>query len=132
MSQENIDLSYRAAEAFNQRDLETFLALQHEDVEGFPLARAMEGGYCGHDGTRRWWDAQFDSFPDLTIEVVEMSDPGDLTIAALRMRGHGAGGAVPVDTTIWRVSQWRDQRCIWWGTFRTEADALKAVGARRS
>ena len=52
----------------------------------------------------------------------------DLTIAELRMRGHGAGGAVPVDVTIWRVSQWRDGKCIWWGSFRTEADAQAAEG----
>jgi hypothetical protein len=128
MSRENVDLSYRAAEAFNRRDLAAFLALQDEDVEGHPLAMDMEGGYCGHDGTRRWWDAQFASFPDLTIEIVEMSDPADLTIAELRMRGHGAGGAVPVDMTIWRVSRWRQGRCIWWGSFRSESDALEAMG----
>jgi hypothetical protein len=128
MSQENVELSHRAAEAFNRRDLGAFLALQEDDVQGVPLAIDMEGDYRGHDGTRRWWKAQFAAFPDLTIEVVEMRDPGDLTIAALRMRGHGAGGAVPVDTTIWRVSRWRRQKCTWWGTFRTESDALEAMG----
>jgi hypothetical protein len=128
MTQENVELSYRAAEAFNRRDRSAFLALQDDDVEGVPLASDMEGGYRGHDGTRRWWAAQFDSFPDLTIEVVDMLDRGDLTIAALRMRGHGAGGAVPVDMTIWRVSRWRGRRCIWWGTFRSKSEALEAVG----
>ena len=128
MSQENVELSHRAAEAFNERDLDAFLALQADDVEGVPLASDMEGGYHGHAGTRRWWAAQFDSFPDLTIEVVGMRDPGDITIASLRMRGHGAGGAVPVDMTIWRVSRWRDGKCTWWGSFRSEEDALDAIG----
>jgi hypothetical protein len=127
MSQENVDLSYRAADAFNRRDLATFLALQADDVEGIPLASDMEGGYHGKGGTRRWWAAQFDAFPDLTIEVVEMSDPGDVTIAGLRMRGHSASGAVPVDMTIWRVSRWRDRKCIWWGSFRSEEEALEAL-----
>jgi hypothetical protein len=128
MSQENVDLSYRAADAFNRRDLATFLALQADDVEGIPLASDMEGGYHGHAGTRRWWAAQFDAFPDLTIEVFKMSDPDDVTIAELRMRGHSASGAVPVDTTIWRVSRWRDRKCVWWGSFRSEEDALEALG----
>jgi SnoaL-like protein len=88
----------------------------------------MEGGYCGHEGTKRWWDAQFESFPDLTIEVVDMTDPGDMTVAELRMRGSGAGGSVPVDVTIWRVSQWRDSKCVWWGSFRTQEEALAAEG----
>ena len=54
MSRENVDLSYRAADAFNQRDLGAVLALQDDEVEGVPLASDMEGGYHGHDGTRRW------------------------------------------------------------------------------
>ena len=53
MSAENVELSYRAAEAFNRRDLDAFLALQANDVEGVPLASDMEGGYHGHGGTRR-------------------------------------------------------------------------------
>jgi hypothetical protein len=126
-SADNVELSYRAADAFNRRDPDAFVALMDSDVEGHPLAMDMEGGYCGHAGTRRWWNAQFDSFPDLTIEVLEMNDLGEVTVAALRMRGHGAGGSVPVDVTIWRVSRWRDHKCVWWGTFRSEADALQAV-----
>ncbi len=125
----NVELSHRVADAFNRRDLDAFVALMDDDVEGHPLAMDMEGGYCGHAGTRRWWNAQFDSFPDLTIEVLEMNELGDATVAALRMRGHGAGGSVPVDVTIWRVSRWRDQKCVWWGTFRSETDAVQAVGA---
>jgi hypothetical protein len=127
VSEENLDLSRRAAEAFNARDLDAFLALQDEQVEGIPLARDMDGDYHGHAGTRRWWKAQFDSFPDLTIEIVDMTDPGDFTVAALRMRGHGAGGSVPVDVTIWRVSRWREGKCDWWGSFRSEAEALRAT-----
>ena len=127
MSQENLDLSLQAADAFNRRDLAAFLALQAESVEGIPLASDMEGGYHGHGGIRRWWAAQFDAFPDLTIEVVGISDPHDLTIAELRMRGHSASGAVPVNMTIWRGSRWRDRQCVWWGSFRNEEDALEAT-----
>ena len=33
MSQENVELAYRLADAFNHRDLGTYLALTDEDVE---------------------------------------------------------------------------------------------------
>jgi hypothetical protein len=139
MSEENVDLSHRAADAFNRRDLDAFLALQDERVEGVPLAAGVDGHYQGHGGTRRWWKAQFDAFPDLTIEVLQMLDPADVTIAELRMRGHSANGAVPVDTILWRASRWRDGKCTWWGSFRSEAEALEAAelpaeerGSRRS
>jgi hypothetical protein len=127
-SADNAELSVRAAEAFNRRDLDGFLGLMDEDVEGHPLAMDMEGGYCGHSGTKRWWSAQFDSFPDLTIEILDMNERDDLTIAELCMRGTGAGGAVPVNTTIWRVSQWRSGKCVWWGTFRSAEEAMAARG----
>jgi hypothetical protein len=130
LAESNLALSNRASEAFNRRDLEGFLAIQHPDVEGFPLASDMHGSYRGHAGTRRWWHELFEAFPDLAIEVVDLRAHEEATIAAVRMRGHGAGGATPVDMTLWRVDRWRDQRCVWWGSFRTEADALAAVGLR--
>lgn len=102
-----------------------------KDVEGHPLAMDMEGGYCGHSGTKRWWEAQFDSFPDLTIEVLDMIEADDVTIAKLCMRGHGAGGSVPVKTVIWRASRWSGDKCTWWGTFRSEEDARIAMGVPR-
>jgi hypothetical protein len=68
-----------------------------------------------------------DAIPDLTIEVVEIRDLGNMTIAAVRIRGHGAGGTAPVDMSLWRVARFRRGKCVWWGTFRTEAEALEAV-----
>ena len=41
----------------------------------------MEGRYHGHDGIRRWWENLLDTFPDFTIEVIEVRDLGNLTIA---------------------------------------------------
>jgi hypothetical protein len=130
LAQANVELSHRAADAFNRRELDEFLALQDADVEGVPLASDLQGTYRGHAGTRRWWSELFEAFPDLTIDVLELRTHDDLTIAAVRMRGHGAGGATPVDMTLWRVDRWRDQKVVWWGSFRTEADALEAAGLR--
>ena len=123
-----MELSYRAAEAFNGRDIEAFLELMDAEVQGVPLASDMVGGgYRGREGTRRWWDELLEAFPDVTIDVLEMHEADDATIAAVRMRGHGAGGATPIDETLWRVTRWRDGKCVWWGTFRSEADARGAL-----
>ena len=45
VSQENVELADRLADAFNRRDLNAYLALTDEDVEAFPRVGAMEGGY---------------------------------------------------------------------------------------
>ena len=57
MSQENVELYRRATQAFNDRELDAFLALMDADVEAVPRIGAVEGDYHGHDGMRRWWES---------------------------------------------------------------------------
>jgi ketosteroid isomerase-like protein len=131
MSQENVELAREAVDAFNRRDLDAFLALANDEVETVSRLVAMEGGYHGRDGARRWWENLLDAYPDLTAEVVQVRDFGDLTVTMQRSRGHGAGSDVPVDEMIWVVSQWRNKKCVWWSPqYTTEADALEAVRLR--
>lgn len=54
MSQENIELARRGYDAFNRRDLDAFLTLMDEDVEGTSVLVAIEGEQNGRDGIRRW------------------------------------------------------------------------------
>ena len=44
MSQENVELLYRAQEALNRRDLDAFLALHDPNVEIVPRILLVEGG----------------------------------------------------------------------------------------
>ena len=128
MSQENVELACRTYDAVNRRDLDALLALMDDDVEAVSRLAPVEGPYQGHDGIRRWWGNQFDAFPDFTIEVGEVRDLGELTLAPLRTRGHGAGSDAPIDTSIWQVGRWRRGKCVWWRIFDTRAEALEAVG----
>jgi ketosteroid isomerase-like protein len=128
MSQENVELAYRAVDAFNRRDLDALLALTDDDVEVFSLLVPMEGGFHGHDGVRRWWESLLDVWPDYYAEIVDVRDFGDLTVGAVRSRGHGAGSDVPRDDTLWQVTRWRRGKCVWWRTFSTRDEALEAVG----
>jgi ketosteroid isomerase-like protein len=130
MSQENVRLAHQAYEAINRRDLDGFLALMDTDVEARPRVVAMEGGFHGHNGIRRWWADLFDFLPDVAINVVAVHDLGDRTLAAVRMRGHGAGSVTPLDEALWNASEWHDRKCVWWGNYGTEAEALEAVGLR--
>ena len=130
MSQENVELFYRAVDAFNRPDLDAYLALMDDDVEFVPRQGAMEGesSYRRHDGVRRWWNSLFGVFPDYSIEVVEVRDLGDLTFATIRLRGHGAGSAAPTDQATWIMVRWRHGKCVWWRTSDERAEVLEAVG----
>ena len=128
MSQENVERIERAMDAVNRRDLDTLLALADDDVEAFPILAAMEGGYRGHEGIRRWWASLLSTFPDFHTEILELRDVGDLTIATLRMRGRGVESDTPVDSTLWQVSEFREGKCVGWRAYTTQAEALEAVG----
>ena len=121
MSEENVELYRRGIEAFNQRDLEAFLALADPDVVGISRVLAIEGGsYRGHDGTREWWRDLLGVFPDFRIEVVWVREAGDLTVSELRNSAHGEGGAAPLEEFVWQVSEWRDGRVIRWQMYDSE------------
>ena len=128
MSQENLELAYRAAEAFNRRDLDGLLALMDDDVEVVSRIVVLEGGLRGHDGVRRWWQNWLDTWPDYEVEVVEVRDAGDVTVAAIRAMGHGAGSEVPFEDTIWQLARWRARKCIAWHIFTNRSEALEAAG----
>jgi hypothetical protein len=48
---------------------------------------AMEGAFGGHEGLRRWWDSFLGTFPDYTVEIEELRDLGDVTLAHIRGLG---------------------------------------------
>ncbi len=127
MSQENVELTYRASELVNGRDLDGLLALMAKGVRVQPQLAA--GGYHGHDGIRRWWKNVVEGIPDLTTEVAEGRDLGDdLVLAVMHTRGQGATSGMPFEQTYWVPARWRQGECVWWGVFLTEEDALKAAG----
>jgi SnoaL-like domain len=128
MSQENVERYRRLTDAFNRRDWDATVSMADEQIEVESRLVAMEGGYRGHDGLRRWWDTFLAAFPDYTIEVLELRDLGDVTLSRIRGYGHGAASATPVVDPFWFAMRWRDGKYVWWRYFGTEAEALKAVG----
>lgn len=130
MSQENVELARRAFQAFNDRDLDTVLAGLHDDVEVFPRIAAVEGGYRGHDGVRRWWAQLLGAFPDFHVEILEVRDLGEFMVLALRLRGRGAESATPIDAAVWHVNQFRDGKVVSWRVYTSELEALEAAAPR--
>ena len=130
MSRENVELTRRAFQAFNDRDLDAVLAGLHDEVEAFPRLAAVEGGYRGHDGIRRWWAQLLGTFPDFHVEILEVRDLGEFIVVALRLRGRGGESDAPVDAAVWHVNQLRNGKVIRWHVYASESEALDAVGPR--
>ena len=71
MSQGNVELQYRVADAFNRRDIDAFLALCDPDGEFTTRVSELEGGgpYRGHDGVRSWLEDLLGISPDFSVEI---------------------------------------------------------------
>jgi hypothetical protein len=82
----------------------------------------------GYAAVRRWWETLLCVYPDCTTEIEEIRDLGDVTIASQRFRGHGIESGVQMEQRHWYVARWRDNKCFWWRSLPTEAEAFAAAG----
>ncbi|HSD24387.1 MAG TPA: nuclear transport factor 2 family protein [Solirubrobacterales bacterium] len=132
MSSEAFELSRRAWVAVDERDLEGFLAIIHEDVEFVSLVAEAEGGtFNGHEGVRDWWESVGESLGTLRYEPRKMRDLGGEAVLT-ELVVSGTVGGVEVPQTMWHAVQVRDGKAAWWGSFRTEEEALRSLEAFRA
>jgi ketosteroid isomerase-like protein len=132
MSQENVELTYQGHDAFNRRDLHSFLALMDADTEFTPYEVAVQGGdpYRGHDGMRTWWEESLEVLPDLRVDLFEVRDFGDRVFVRGCLRGQGAGSGAAFERALWAAVEWRDGKQVWYRAFGSETEALEAVRLR--
>jgi ketosteroid isomerase-like protein len=128
MSQENVEIVHSAYEAIRERDFEALIPFVDPEVEIVSLLLEPEGPYRGHEGMRRFWADLFDVFPNWRPQPREIRDLGENVVLRLDVEGEGALSGFPVEQTVWQVVRFRDGRVTWTRFFRTEPDALEAVG----
>ena len=127
MSQENVELNEAVWGALIRRDLDAFLALMDPEVEFRSLIAEAEGRtYRGHEGVREFWDSVVQSLGGLRYEPEQIESFRDRGITRVRIVGAVEGVEVP--QTMWQAWRVRDGLVVWWDAFRTEAEALEAVG----
>jgi ketosteroid isomerase-like protein len=120
-------LSEAAFSALNTGDLETFLGLVSQDVEFTSMVAEAEGTvYRGHEGVRAWWNTVRGAFQDVRWDLLDLQGSGERGVAHFRMSGTLAGA--PLQQTMWQAATFREGKATWWAFFRTEQEALEAVG----
>jgi hypothetical protein len=121
-----VDRALELIDAFNRRDLDAFMALTHVQIDVDSQLVATEGGHQ-RPGLSRGWESFLGAFRDINLEVEELRDLGDVTLAHMRGCGRGADSATPLIDFVWVPMRWRDGKLIWWRNCSTEADALAAM-----
>jgi ketosteroid isomerase-like protein len=115
------------AEALNSGDLVAFVARTAEDVEFTSLVAEAEGRtFRGHAGVRAWWETVLGAFRDPHWEVLDARGSDDR--AVLKSRPTATLADTEVEQTMWMAARLRGDKLGWWAFFRTEQEALEAVG----
>jgi hypothetical protein len=131
-SHEHVGLVCRVADALNERDLESFLALCDPAIEFVSHLVKLQGGgtYSHLDGMRAWWQRVLAFSPEFRMEVEEVRSVADVTVARIRAHCHDWQSDGPTEQLEWNVVSWRDNRAIWWFVFLDEHEAYEVAGLR--
>ena len=127
MSQENVEIVKDAFAAITRSDLNRLLSLTDPEVEFHSLIAEAEGQtYQGHDGVREWWEQVKGSLGGLRFEAEAIRSEGDWAVIKVLVTSRMGDVAVP--QRMWQTTRARNGKAIWWGIYRTEAEALEAAG----
>ena len=80
MSQENVELTLRATDAYNRRDVEAMLEQLDPEVEWHSALSILLSGkrtvYRGHRGVREWFRELDQVVDEIHIEYTDIRDLG--------------------------------------------------------
>jgi ketosteroid isomerase-like protein len=129
MSQETVEVAQRNQDAWNRRDLATWLATFRADEEiDWSRARGpFRGVYRGHREFVAFWDVFWETFEDVRVELHGLTEVGSEVVVAntAHMRGREGIEVTARSTFVWTVESGQITR---FRMFQEQAEALEAVG----
>src|SRR6516225_752372 len=130
MSQENIEVVRRHIQAWGAEDAPRALSfLDPHAVLDVSRTDAFDSTFHGHDAIADFFRRYAGTFKDFRWEVERLTDLGSGAVLAVLVEiGRGKGSGVPVNRPLACLYTVIEGKIAWIATFRTERDALKAVG----
>jgi ketosteroid isomerase-like protein len=129
MSEETIEAVRRNIEAFNRRDLRTWLASYRSDAEiDWSRSRSpFKGVYRGHREWETFWDVFWSTFEDVQLETHGLTEAGSEVVYSntAHMRGREGIKVIARSTLVFKVENGQITRLR---LFQERAEALEAVG----
>ena len=129
MSQENVEIVKRAADAFNERDVETFMALTTPDFEWTTSMAAVEGEvFVGRKGIETYFGRMGESWDEFLVVSGEFRDLGNAVLWHGELKGRGRVSGVPVTAPLDFISDVRSGKIWRLRSFLDQGEELRARG----
>jgi ketosteroid isomerase-like protein len=123
MSEENVEIFKRAAEAWNRDDFDTWIEQHDPEVEWFALMEV----YRGRAGVRRVWES-FKGDMQITVRFDDIRDLGDTVLALGEMKSTGRTTGLNFTDEVAQLVTYRDGRAIRVRDFASHAEGLEVAG----
>ena len=132
MSQENVELTRQAYEAWNDGDLDWMLDHMTEDFEFRPGLgfSDIDAVIRGKDGWRRFSEMWHEAWEEITVRVERIEDLDEHIVALLTFDGRGRGSGVEVSIRVGHLATVRAGQVSKLTSIAGWAEALEAVGLR--
>jgi ketosteroid isomerase-like protein len=130
MSEEHIEIVRESFEAIGRGDLERLLELYHPEIEFLPLTgtRVETGGYRGHQGVREYFAEAAEVWDQVRPVAGEITTVGDEVVVFGHCAVRGKASEIETDAPMAWVVTVRDDKITRHRVFRTNDEALEAVG----
>jgi ketosteroid isomerase-like protein len=134
MSEENVEVVRRTADAYNRGDIDAVLEDVDPEIEWHPLLPTLLWGeatvYRGHEGVRQVVRDLDEAFTELEAEQSEFRDLGDQVIAIGRFRARGRESGAKTETAIVWLVEFKNGKAMRVREYLDPNEALKAAGLR--
>jgi ketosteroid isomerase-like protein len=129
MSPESVEVVQRNQDAWNRRDLTTWLASFRSDAEiDWSRSRGpLKGVYRGKGELEVFWDAFWSTFDDVRVELHGFTEVGSEVVVpnTAHVRGRQGIEVTARSTFVWTVE---DRQITRFRMFQEHAEALEAAG----
>ncbi len=130
MSQENVERFRDALQAWDEDDVERYVAATAPTLTFRTVGPSLpvDPVYQGHDGFRFFWTSFREAWERLTIDVARMEDLGDRVLALLILNAVGHGSGMTVERQIANIATFDNGLIVDLCAYSTWEEALEAAG----
>lgn len=130
MSQETVEFARNAVAAFNRRDVPALVEMTTDDFQWMTWTGTVETTvYDGAEGLAGYFQ-DADIWEVLNLDVQEFRDLGDKVLVVGMFHARGGGSGVEVRAPYYSAFFFSEGKLARVLSFRTEEEALEAVGLR--